>query len=210
MMKRSLFIIAAVFFMGSKPPEPLYIFHQGTSLKKQMPPNEEIIQPSLVLKGSDKSFTFALGAQIWHESADNRYVYVKYPDRRFAAFLTDSIDVIDVEKGERYNIAHNLLYCLDMIDDRTVIAVQRHPTQHPDAHYDESMFALSVITVSNSPFKRTEEVLTAGGHLPDWNRIFTEEDAQQAKRSLYLKGNTLFYQDASGQKKKYTLSKHAD
>lgn len=214
-MKRSLFIIAAVFLSsvfltGGKPREPSYFFHKGTGLQKQMLAGEKVVFPSLVLKDGGKSFTFRVGAEVWHESADKRYVYVKYPDRRFAAFLTDGIDVIDVEKKERYNIAHNIVYCLRMIDDRTIVAVRRHAAQYPDERYDERILTLSVIDVSNSPFTRTEEVLTVDDQLPDWNRMFTDEDEARAKKSIYVEGNALFYQDAAGHRKKYILSKHAD
>jgi hypothetical protein len=194
-----LFPICILFVFGAcQRHAPSYVFTRGTALKKQFLPGEKIVNPTLVTSARERSFSFPVGAEIFHESANGQYVYILYPDRRFAAFLTYGVDVVDVPAGKRHHVAGNMVYWLEMVNENGIVAVQRMPETAGDDRYDDAGFVLSVSTVSFSPFRVSREILCKGDHLPDGNRIMMPDDEEKMQQSLYLEGNRLHYQNAGG------------
>jgi hypothetical protein len=185
--------------------KPNYHFDRGTVLKKQFLPEEKIVEPTLTLIDLNKKYTFPLGASIWHETKDHHYLYIKYPDRRFSAFLTYAIEVINTQQAKRRLLLENIVYYHDMIDDRFIVGVRRVPSQKDDNLYENGTFTLVVTDVTYNPLITSTHAVTTGNHLPDFNHINSNEDEIDIKKHFYIHNHSLKYQTSTGQMKSINL-----
>lgn len=177
-----------------------YRFDAGTPLKKQFLPGEKIKNPSISIIHKEKEFRMdlPLGAKILKDKSEKGTLLVEFPDRRFAAFLTSGMDFIDLERKNRVPLIRGLVYEVNQPRDDILIGVQRLP-EKGGTDYDKSTFVLFVMKIDypSMNFKRVD--VARGPHLPDENRIITDEDRRWAENHFFTEGSLLYYaEDSSG------------
>lgn len=195
---RAIFLICtAVVIFSCKPTDSQaakYRFEAGTPLKKQFLPGETIKNPNITIVQKEKDFRMGLplGAKILKDKSEKGALLVGFPDQRFAAFLTNGIDLIDLERKSRLPLIRGLVYEVKQPRDDILIGVQRIP-EKGGADYDRSEFVLFVMKIDypSMNFKRVN--VASGTHLPDENRIITEEERRWAENHFFTEGNLLYY-----------------
>ena len=179
-----------------------YDFDSGSIHRPSYPSDYKIKQPVLTIHNErgESKLNFPLGAEIYKDKSDDGYLLVKFPDKRFAAFLTFGIDLVDLKRSKKIPVVRGVVYEVDSKRDDAIITVRRIPLKgemfvKSGINYNDNVKVLSVTKLDYSIGRFWSVDIISGAHLPDINHIEfdNETEIERIRKKFHVDGGTLFY-----------------
>jgi len=177
------------------------VFTPGTPLRKLMPAGMKVEMPKLTcVRGRQKeTLVLPLGATIWRDCAEQGFLVLRYMDKRFAAFGSDTYILVDMYGRAVLRMVGDVVHVVPGAPDGFLVGVQRIPTAcdglDPGGGTDYSAHTkvLFVIRLEDRNRRYARINVRTGPDLPDGNESFGE-GKDGAVPSVCIRSGVLHYE----------------